>query len=255
MIRNENRRVGRSPGERRFIVNRGAQALRYRDIQTALDELTLAAERADYGRMEVMAERYATVVVTFARDRVDVARAFFLSAAFAVLRQFERQYPIRQDALEQIADDLARRIEAPAEPIPLVQSFGMALTRLATIGARAQGPKLLRFEVALHYLRRNFAVNLRLDDVARKSGFSAPTFIRMFRKLAGTTYLKFVRERRVECAKALLSTTNLTIEQIAVSSGFRSSHNLIRSFRMASGRTPGEFRRSLQRRPGATPGA
>jgi transcriptional regulator GlxA family with amidase domain len=54
--------------------------------------------------------------------------------------------------------------------------------------------------------------------------------------------LACVRNLRVEAAKGLLTTTHMTTEQIAQSSGFQSQHHLIRSFKKVMRQTPGAYR-------------
>ena len=200
---------------------------RYIDIQKVVDDLTAAAEREDYVETQRLADSYVALVLGYSQDQVDVTRSFFLPTVFSVLDRIERKYPIRADAREQLADDLVQSLEEAASVSGLVESFKAALQRLSVIGKAVQGPKIVRLEATLQYLRRNFTERLRLPEVARKAGFSVPAFVRAL---------------RVEFAKTLLSTTEMTVEQIAFSSGFQSQHHLIRSFRTVTGRTPGEFR-------------
>ncbi|HET6281795.1 MAG TPA: AraC family transcriptional regulator [Polyangia bacterium] len=215
---------------------------RYIEIQKVVDDLTAAAEREDYAETQRLADGYVALVVGYAQDQVDVSRSFLLPTVFSVLDRIERKYPIRSDAREQLADDLVQSLEEAGSIAALVDSFKGALQRLSVIGKAVQGPKIVRLEATLQYLRRNFTERLRLPEVARKAGFSVPAFVRIFRETTGMSFLPFVRALRVEFAKTLLATTEMTVEQIAFSSGFQSQHHLIRSFRTVTGRTPGEFR-------------
>lgn len=215
---------------------------RYIDIQKVVDELTAAAEREDYVETQRLADSYVSLVLGYTHEQVEVSRSFFLPTIFSVLDRIERKYPIRSDAREQLADDLVQSLEDAATVGGLVESFKAALQRLSVIGKAVQGPKIVRLEATLQYLRRNFTERLRLPEVARKAGFSVPAFVRIFRETTGMSFLPFVRALRVEFAKTLLATTEMTVEQIAFSSGFQSQHHLIRSFRTVTGRTPGEFR-------------
>jgi transcriptional regulator GlxA family with amidase domain len=125
----------------------------------------------------------------------------------------------------------------------VIEGFRESLQRLCFVSSKAlHGPKVIRIEATLHYLRQNFAERLRLPEVARKAGFSVPAFVRVFKEATGTSFLAFVRALRVESAKKLLTTTQMTTEQIAQSSGFQSQHHLIRSFKKVMGQTPGAYR-------------
>jgi transcriptional regulator GlxA family with amidase domain len=117
-----------------------------------------------------------------------------------------------------------------------------------------QGPKAVRIEATLHYLRNNFTERLRLRQVARMAGFSPQAFVRIFRETTGTSFLPFVRALRVEFAKDLLATSKMTLEQIADRTGFRTTQNLIRSFRRVTGQAPREFRADDRTQGMTTPG-
>jgi transcriptional regulator GlxA family with amidase domain len=53
-----------------------------------------------------------------------------------------------------------------------------------------------------------------------------------------------VRALRVEHAKRLLATSQMTTEQIAQVCGFQSQHHLLRSFKKVARQTPGAYRRA-----------
>jgi transcriptional regulator GlxA family with amidase domain len=83
--------------------------------------------------------------------------------------------------------------------------------------------------------------------VARRAGFSVPTFSRAFKRATGTSFARYVRSLRVARAGELLKTTNLSGERIAELCGFRNQHHLIRSFKQLTGQTPGAFREEAMR--------
>ena len=96
----------------------------------------------------------------------------------------------------------------------------------------------------------HFDEPLPLPKVARKAGFSVPAFTRVFKKATGTTFVAYLRSVRVDHAKKLLTTTPLSLEEIAQSCGFNSQHHLIRSFKKVVGQTPGAYRKDQATRQG-----
>ncbi|HEY0710886.1 MAG TPA: AraC family transcriptional regulator, partial [Polyangia bacterium] len=150
----------------------------------------------------------------------------------------------RTEARDRFASDLVVKLEEAQSLYQVIEGFKDALARLGLVSSSAlNGPKVLRLEATLQYLRENFAENLRLPEVARRAGFSVPVFTRAFKQATGTSFLSYVRSLRVEHAKRLLSSSALTTEQVAQSCGFQSQHHLLRSFKKVVGQTPGEFRR------------
>jgi AraC-like DNA-binding protein len=223
--------------------NVGTQ-LRYADLQRAADALIEAFERESDVEIRLASDKYVQLVLSYSAERIEVTRSQFLAMLFQLLARIERRYPIRTEARDRFATDLVAKLEEAQSLYQVIEGFKDALARLGLVSSSAlHGPKVLRLEATLQYLRENFAENLRLPEVARRAGFSVPVFTRAFKQATGTSFLSYVRSLRVEHAKRLLSSSALTTEQIAQSCGFQSQHHLLRSFKKVVGQTPGEFRR------------
>jgi len=226
----------------------------YVEIEKVVDNLKAAAARGDHVESQRLADGYVALVIVYAQGQLDVSKTFFLPTVFSVLASIERKYPIQSDARQQLARQLARSLEEAATLSALVEGFKGVVQHLSAIRKAMQGPNAVRIEATLHYLRNNFTERLRLREVARVAGFSPPAFVRIFREKTGTSFLPFVRALRVECAKDLLATSKMTLEQIAGRTGFRTTQNLIRSFRRVTGRAPREFRAHDRTQGMTTPG-
>lgn len=217
--------------------------LRYGDLQKAANAVMEAADRENPAEVRLASDRYVRSVLSYSHERIEVVRSLFLATLFQLFARIERRYPMRTDARDQFVDDLTVRLESAQSLYEVIEGFRESLQRLCFVSSKAlHGPKVIRIEATLHYLRQNFAERLRLPEVARKAGFSVPAFVRVFKEATGTSFLAFVRALRVESAKKLLTTTQMTTEQIAQSSGFQSQHHLIRSFKKVMGQTPGAYR-------------
>ncbi len=89
----------------------------------------------------------------------------------------------------------------------------------------------------------NLARPTRFDAIARGLKMSARTLKRRLR-VEGTSYRKVVDELRTQLAIKYLRDTDLTLEDIASSLGFRDATNFQHAFRRWTKKTPGEFRRA-----------
>jgi transcriptional regulator GlxA family with amidase domain len=159
------------------------------------------------------------------------------------LREF-RQLTYDQ-ARDRFAADLTRKLEEAQSLYQVIEAFKEALGRLTFVSSKAwDGSNVMRLEATLQYLRENFADPLPLPAVARKAGFSVPTFSRVFKRATGTSFLSYVRAIRVAHAKTLITTTPMNTEQIAQACGFQSQHHLIRSFKKETKQTPGAYRKA-----------
>ena len=77
---------------------------------------------------------------------------------------------------------------------------------------------------------------------------SPRTFARCFARETGTTPAAFVEELRVETARRLLESTDLTIGAIAARVGMNSPETLHRAFQRRAGTTPDRYRQHFSRR-------
>jgi AraC-like DNA-binding protein len=219
--------------------------LRYADLQRAADALNDAFERGSTIETRLASDRYVQVALSYSAERIEVVRSQFLAMLFQLLARVERRYPLRPEARDSFAAELTAKLEASPSLYQVIEGFNEGLQRLDVMGSKAvHGPKVLRLEATLQYLRENFRESLRLPDVARKAGFSVPVFTRAFKQATGTSFLAYVRLLRVEHAKKLLATSQMTTEQIAQVCGFQSQHHLLRSFKKVTTKTPGEYRRA-----------
>jgi transcriptional regulator GlxA family with amidase domain len=91
---------------------------------------------------------------------------------------------------------------------------------------------------------------LTVEALAARACMSPRTFARAFRRETGTTPAAFVEQLRVEAARRLLETTDLTVGAIARQVGIRHGETLHRAFRRRVGTTPEMYRQHFRRRAG-----
>ena len=93
------------------------------------------------------------------------------------------------------------------------------------------------------WLPDHLADDLSVDALARRASMSPRTFARAFRRETGTTPAAHVETLRVEAARRLLETTDLTVPAVARAVGLRRAETLHRAFRRRVGTTPEQYRR------------
>ncbi|WP_314195256.1 helix-turn-helix domain-containing protein [uncultured Arthrobacter sp.] len=89
---------------------------------------------------------------------------------------------------------------------------------------------------------------LSVHRLATQAHMSRRTFIRAFRASTGTTPSAWVRSRRLDAARRLLETTDLSVDQVAADCGFGSAVTLRQNFATAFATTPTEYRRHFDTR-------
>jgi AraC family transcriptional regulator, exoenzyme S synthesis regulatory protein ExsA len=92
----------------------------------------------------------------------------------------------------------------------------------------------------------NFLYNLTLDDFAKISLRSLPTFKREFNTVFHTTPGKWLLQKRLENANLLLHTTPKSVSEIAFESGFENNTHFSRVFKEKYGLSPFRYRKETQ---------
>lgn len=98
-------------------------------------------------------------------------------------------------------------------------------------------------KLAKEYIAQNYSdSNLSLNDVCEHIGISASYLSELFNEISGEKFSAYLASFRVEKARQLLRTTNVTIKEIGFCCGFNSVRNFIRVFKKYTDQTPGNYR-------------
>lgn len=107
---------------------------------------------------------------------------------------------------------------------------------LRQAGNRAQVERALRF------IEDNLHSEFGLDSVCEAAGLSSAHINRCFQSEVGTSVWQYVKARRLERARDLLSDTSLSVAQVATACGFSSASHFTTSFRQRYGLAPSDWR-------------
>jgi AraC family transcriptional regulator len=94
------------------------------------------------------------------------------------------------------------------------------------------------------YIEAHLEHGISLADLAAVANLSAFHFARTFKAATGVSPHQYVMGRRMERAKRLLTTTDLTLAEIALLCGFADQSHLARQTRRLLGTTPSALRAS-----------
>ena len=94
----------------------------------------------------------------------------------------------------------------------------------------------------LEHINRNLEQPLSLEELARRAHLSPVYFATMFRKYTGQSPMAYVRQRRMEVARAHLASSDDSIERIARRVGFADPFHFSRVFRRVVGVAPSAYR-------------
>ncbi|MEV7045820.1 helix-turn-helix domain-containing protein [Amycolatopsis sp. NPDC051061] len=99
---------------------------------------------------------------------------------------------------------------------------------------------------ALEWVERRLDQPFTVAELARRSGLGERTFLRRFSAATGTTPHRWLTERRLDRAQALLEEGRLSVEDIAAACGYASSAALRHQFTRLRGTSPSSYRTAFR---------
>jgi AraC family transcriptional regulator len=97
----------------------------------------------------------------------------------------------------------------------------------------------------LDYIRWNLSQDLSIADLAQVAGMSPYYLMRMFKKSMHITLRQYIIQTRIDRAKELLRSRELSISDIALECGFTSQSHFTNVFRQITDTTPNIYRRDF----------
>lgn len=96
---------------------------------------------------------------------------------------------------------------------------------------------------ALQAVHSDPAANWTIETLGREAGMSRAVFAERFADTVGETPMKYLAKWRMQLAAALLSQSDLPVEEVAERVGYRSNAAFSRAFKNIVGHAPGSWRR------------
>lgn len=108
-----------------------------------------------------------------------------------------------------------------------------------SVVTQASIPEHLR--IAKSYIDANYTKKITLEEVAEHVHVSLSQFNRSFKKYYRETPYQYLLNLKLEAAKILLSTSNLSVKKIALDLGFCDEHYFSNLFRQKVGVSPSKY--------------
>ena len=156
------------------------------------------------------------------------ASASYLLQAIRIIERFSGP-AIASQAAKSMLIDVSQTSQVPYLPL---------------LAERAHSDSLV--ERAQHWLQSNMTDELRISELAEALAISDRTLIRRFKAALDQTPLAYLQDLRLEAARALLETGDLSVEVIGGQVGYNDTSSFSRLFRQRIGMSPGAYRRRFQ---------
>lgn len=100
---------------------------------------------------------------------------------------------------------------------------------------------------ALLYLHLHFREQLTLNDIATFTHISPNYLSELFRQETKVTVTQYLRDLRIDYAKKLLCSTELSVLEICFACGYSSCSNFMKYFKLKTGRSPLQYKKLLRK--------
>ncbi|MEV0258347.1 helix-turn-helix domain-containing protein [Streptomyces sp. NPDC050732] len=149
---------------------------------------------------------------------------------------------VRRDHGTAVANEVARRTVVPPH-----RDGGQA----QYIQRPIPEPQLATTRTARAWALGRLDQPLQLRDMAEQESMSVRTFTRRFREEVGISPGQWLTQQRVERARHLLESTELSVDQVARDAGFGTAQSMRQHLQSALGVTPTAYRRTFRDVPAA----
>ena len=110
------------------------------------------------------------------------------------------------------------------------------------------GGKLFRnlsgkMKTAIAYMEKEYTADLHLKEIASEAGMSEGHFSRSFKEVTGLTPFEYLMNYRLSKAHYALTSTDMSVTEVALECGFNSVSYFIENFKKMYGITPAKFRK------------
>lgn len=185
---------------------------------------------------DILSQRYPDIVVE--PDVLYVDEGDVMTSAGSAAGIDLCLHLIRRDHGMEVANMVARRLVVPPH-----RDGGQAQFVERAVPSLHESSRL---GPLLDHIREKISDDFSTASMARLAGMSSRTFLRRFEAATGTTPAKWLLAERLEKARYLLESSTMTIEEVAISSGFGSSATLRHHFHRHLSTTPRTYRKMLQ---------
>lgn len=181
--------------------------------------------------LRIMAELLAQGSLPTRRDRTSGMSAGIGTATADILAPLNRLMALldEPEAIPVLAPLIQREIHYRL----LLSDQAVKLRQIASVDS--QGHRIAR---AIDWLKENYCVALRVEDLAARVQMSTPTFHQHFRQLTGMSPLQYQKWLRLGEAKRLMLNEHLDVSSAAFKVGYESPSQFSREYSRQFGVAP-----------------
>ena len=116
------------------------------------------------------------------------------------------------------------------------------LIHIFSLEETVQDKNYLKLRPVLTYIDNHYPEKIQISDLSNIIHVCNERLIRLFKEVTGETPIEYIANLRIEAGVKLLSSTDLSVADIAYQTGFGSDTYMTRIFKQKLNTTPGKYR-------------
>ncbi len=153
----------------------------------------------------------------------------------------------KESYLHQLEEDLQKVLDFYTELDEMTYRFSEVIRKyFEKVIADRKSRSQLPVRMAKQYVQEYYHKQVTLEDAAESIGLSPAYLSTMFKKEMGINFSDFLISCRMEAAKELLKTTDLSIAEVADRAGYTDPRYFSKTFRKVVGLKPSSYRKLYQ---------
>lgn len=140
------------------------------------------------------------------------------------------------------SDSIAARLREKSMLLHILSALMEGQPLLIQKGQTCEMERLTHIQ---QYVERHLHTEVTLEEMAEVVHFHPNYFSKYFKKHFGVPPLKYVSRKKMEHAKQMLKTTNQSVKEIAIATGFEDANYFSKTFRREVGYSPTEYRSNV----------
>jgi len=160
-----------------------------------------------------------------------------------LLRKAAEQGGVHPVDIDKMSSEFARRIEqmsSLAQNTPLMREMFRSYCKLVRKRAVRSFSQMIQKTILL--IESDLSTDLSLRTLAKQQNVSSSYLSSLFKKETGKTVSEYIREKRIQYAASLLSSTHLQVQTVAQHCGIMDVQYFSKLFKKQMGFTPKEYR-------------
>lgn len=161
----------------------------------------------------------------------------YLNLIFRVMRLKNIDYDIEKRGDSALIDSVLSTT---------TQDIWSSINTLMNTIKQQNNAKKVDINNVIQHIQDNYNTELYLEDMAKQFNTSASYLSRLIKKETSVSFSEYINLLRINKAKELLNTTDMTIKEIYEAVGFNNRNTFIRIFKSSVGTTPSDFKKNYR---------